>query len=108
MALRPKKRAEGKRSGRKARRLSGPAPDRASDGDQLPRLPSNCFRTGREHTLNLMGWSAASPPRSVRSEQRRHPMEIHTVGIDLGKTVFHLVGLNIGGEVVVRKKYSRK
>jgi len=35
-------------------------------------------------------------------------MEIHTIGIDLGKTVFHLVGLNVHGEVVVRKKFSRK
>ena len=35
-------------------------------------------------------------------------MEIHTIGIDLGKTVFHLVGLNPCGEVVVRKKFSRK
>jgi hypothetical protein len=26
-------------------------------------------------------------------------MEIHTIGIDLGKTVFHLVGLNARGEV---------
>ena len=34
-------------------------------------------------------------------------MEIHTIGIDLGKTVFHLVGLNVRGEVVVRKKCSR-
>ncbi len=34
-------------------------------------------------------------------------MELHTVGIDLGKTVFHLVGLNLRGEVVVRKKFSR-
>jgi len=34
-------------------------------------------------------------------------MEIHTIGIDLGKTVFHLVGLNLRGEVVVRKKCSR-
>jgi len=34
-------------------------------------------------------------------------MEIHTIGIDLGKTVFHLVGLNTRGEVVVRKKCSR-
>jgi transposase len=34
-------------------------------------------------------------------------MEIHTIGIDLGKTVFHLVGLNLRGEVVVRKKFSR-
>jgi hypothetical protein len=34
-------------------------------------------------------------------------MELHTIGIDLGKTVFHLVGLNLCGEVVVRKKFSR-
>ena len=34
-------------------------------------------------------------------------MELHTIGIDLGKTVFHLVGLNRHGEVVVRKKFSR-
>src|ERR1700674_2770584 len=34
-------------------------------------------------------------------------MELHTIGIDLGKTVFHLVGLNVRGEVVVRKKFSR-
>ncbi len=34
-------------------------------------------------------------------------MEIHTIGIDLGKTIFHLVGLNESGEVVVRKKFSR-
>src|ERR1700749_954401 len=35
-------------------------------------------------------------------------MEIHTIGIDLGKTVFHLVGLNAVGETVMRKKCSRK
>jgi transposase len=34
-------------------------------------------------------------------------MELHTIGIDLGKTVFHLVGLNLRGEVMVRKKFSR-
>ena len=34
-------------------------------------------------------------------------MELHAIGIDLGKTVFHLVGLNRSGEVVVRKKFSR-
>jgi hypothetical protein len=26
-------------------------------------------------------------------------MELHTIGIDLGKTVFHLVGLDPRGEV---------
>ena len=35
-------------------------------------------------------------------------MEIETIGIDLGKTVFHLVGLNAAGEMVIRKKCSRK
>lgn len=34
-------------------------------------------------------------------------METHTIGIDLGKMVFHLVGLNQRGEVVVRRKFSR-
>ena len=34
-------------------------------------------------------------------------MELHTIGIDLGKTVFHLVGLNLRGEVVVRERFSR-
>jgi transposase len=34
-------------------------------------------------------------------------MEIHTIGIDLAKTVFHLVGVNSRGDVVVRKRCSR-
>jgi transposase len=40
-------------------------------------------------------------------EKGAFSMDIHTIGIDLGKTVFHLVGLNLRGEVVVRKKLSR-
>jgi transposase len=34
-------------------------------------------------------------------------MEIHVIGIDLGKTVFYVVGVNQRGEVVLRKKFSR-
>jgi transposase len=34
-------------------------------------------------------------------------MEICTIGIDLAKTVFHLVGVNARGETVVRKRCSR-
>jgi hypothetical protein len=34
-------------------------------------------------------------------------MKLHVVGIDLGKTVFHLVGLDSTGRVVIRKKCSR-
>ena len=33
-------------------------------------------------------------------------MKIHALGIDLGKTVFHLVGLDASGQVVVRKRSS--
>ena len=35
-------------------------------------------------------------------------MRLHVLGIDLGKTVFHLVGLDQAGQVVIRKKCSRK
>jgi transposase-like protein len=35
-------------------------------------------------------------------------MELHPIGIDLGKTVFHLVGMNLHAEAVVRKKLSRR
>ena len=35
-------------------------------------------------------------------------MEIHAIGIDLGKTLFHLVGVASSGTVVVRKRCSRK
>jgi transposase len=34
-------------------------------------------------------------------------MKIYALGIDLGKTVFHLVGLDASGQVVVRKRCSR-
>ena len=34
-------------------------------------------------------------------------MELSTLGIDLGKTTFHLVGINQRGEVVLRKRFSR-
>ena len=34
-------------------------------------------------------------------------MKLHVIGIDLGKTVFHLVGLDTSGQVVVRKRCSR-
>jgi transposase len=34
-------------------------------------------------------------------------MKLHVLGIDLGKTVFHLVGLDSAGRVVIRKRCSR-
>jgi transposase len=34
-------------------------------------------------------------------------MELHAIGIDLGKTLFHLVGVDASGNVMVRKRCSR-
>ena len=34
-------------------------------------------------------------------------MELFTLGIDLGKTTFHAVGMNQRGEVVLRKRFYR-
>jgi transposase len=35
-------------------------------------------------------------------------MQIHSIGIDLGKTTFHLVALGAAGKVVVKKKFTQK
>lgn len=35
-------------------------------------------------------------------------MQIHSVGIDLGKTIFHLVALDAAGKVLVRKKFTQR
>lgn len=35
-------------------------------------------------------------------------MHIASVGIDLGKTIFHLVALDDHGSVVIKRKFSRK
>src|ERR1700687_5167916 len=39
---------------------------------------------------------------------RRLPVHIATLGIDLSKTTFHIIGLNMRGEIVLRRKLSRK
>ena len=35
-------------------------------------------------------------------------MQIHSVGIDLGKTTFHVVALGAAGKVLVKKKFTQK
>src|SRR5580704_17719583 len=35
-------------------------------------------------------------------------MQITSVGIDLGKTTFHLVALGVAGTVLVRKKFTQR
>jgi hypothetical protein len=39
--------------------------------------------------------------------QEDHHMQIASIGIDLGKTTFHLVALGERNKVLVRKKFSR-
>jgi hypothetical protein len=45
-------------------------------------------------------------------EDHRHAdtfsMQIHSVGIDLGKTTFHLVAQGTAGNVLARKKFTQK
>jgi transposase len=35
-------------------------------------------------------------------------MRIHSIGIDLGKTTFHLVALGAAGKVLVERKFTRE
>jgi transposase len=34
-------------------------------------------------------------------------MKVHTIGIDLGKTSFHVIGMDERGNIVLRRKFSR-
>jgi hypothetical protein len=46
-------------------------------------------------------------PELSDDENEENVMDIHVAGIDLGKTLFHLVGLDAAGKVVIRKRCSR-
>jgi transposase len=56
----------------------------------------------------LLEWSAACSTGRAILVVRRFTMEISTIGIDLSKTTFHVIGLNTQGEIVLRRKFSRK
>ena len=47
------------------------------------------------------------PVRLAGQFSKEEQMKVHVLGIDVGKSVFHMVGFNEGGEVVVRKKVTR-
>src|SRR5579862_3202069 len=60
-----------------------------------------------------MRWSAAVTLRFgggwyQRFLRRIIDMQIRSVGIDLGKTTFHLVALGASGKVLVKKKFTQK
>ena len=52
-----------------------------------------------------MVWSAADPTVQLiyKGRTEEGAMELFTRGFDLGKTTFHVVGMNQNGEVVLRK-----
>src|SRR5579859_3828623 len=45
--------------------------------------------------------------RLAKSQTEERIMQIKSVGIDLGKTTFHLIALGDRFQVVIRKKFSR-
>jgi hypothetical protein len=64
----------------------------------------------RSRFNRLLYWDGPPPQglfEGVEVYVGGHAMEIRTIGIDLGKTVFHLVAVDARGEVVARKKCSR-
>src|ERR1017187_9456526 len=57
----------------------------------------------------LLEWPAACfTGRTILVGRRRFIMDIYTLGIDRSKTTFHVIGFNAGGEIVLRRKFSRK
>src|ERR1700733_13883191 len=46
--------------------------------------------------------------RRASCDRRIIDMQIHSVGIDLGKTTFHLVALGAAGKVLLKKKFTQK
>jgi hypothetical protein len=61
-------------------------------------------------TFGVMGWSVAFQNQlwNDEDERRRLSMTTHICGIDIGKTVFHLVGLSKEGHIIVKKRFNRK
>ena len=51
---------------------------------------------------------ARTDSRGITVNRGGIPWNYRRIGIDLGKAIFHLVGLNLRGEVVVCKKFLRK
>src|SRR5262245_63494656 len=71
--------------------------------------------------MALMGWSGRAPPFPAayaggqeNQEQGVPPMTrpttavVATLGIDIGKNVFHLIGLNERGAITLRQRLSRR
>src|SRR5262249_48563569 len=81
-------------------------------------LSGHARRVGR---CPLMGWTRRAPAPASRIagsglQNQEHSMPhntsrleaVATIGIDIGKNTFHLVGLDRNGAIVLRQKLSRR
>ncbi|WP_235884936.1 IS5 family transposase, partial [Bradyrhizobium frederickii] len=73
-----------------------------------------CIGKGKAHRpYELMAWTTPAPSGNVESggatagAQAMSNTNIVTIGIDLGKNTFHVVGLDTTGAITLRKKRSR-
>ena len=64
------------------------------------------FEASAGFPAELMEWSAAIFFSGYKGQHGKS-IKLHTIGIDLGKTVFYLVSLNERGKVTIRKRCSR-
>src|SRR5215467_8652664 len=77
--------------------------------------------TGMSARCPLMGWTRRAPAPASRIagsglQNQEHSMPhntsrleaVATIGIDIGKNTFHLVGLDRNGAIVLRQKLSRR
>ena len=69
----------------------------ASLPDDFHQLPVSRQLARALPTNGMVRRLYPSELRGIRGEQRRRPMQLYTIGIDLGKTIFHLVGLTYRG-----------
>src|SRR5215813_10581914 len=78
-------------------------------------------RIGMSAVCPLMGWTRRAPAPASRIagsglQNQEHSMPhntsrleaVATIGIDIGKNTFHLVGLDRNGAIVLRQKLSRR
>src|SRR5262249_15409811 len=92
-----------------------------NDREPRPKSFSRVLRSEHSKPSPLMGWTrrAPAPARRIAGsglQNQEHSMPhntsrleaVATIGIDIGKNTFHLVGLDRNGAIVLRQKLSRR
>ena len=72
------------------------------------RLPANGMdRRFPSHLLQRGITGTKEPPMPAHSKAAKPSAQIAVIGIDIGKNVFHLIGLDKCGAIVLKAKHSR-